>query len=960
MDDAAQIQFEDYELKQQYTYHIVDAQNKSTVLEVATTAVEGGINVGGMASSYVPDVLKRKGAKLVYFDEHATNVAQNATTPVNVYTTGYELFQLGFQRNIYVGYEIDEEDLGFKYSGTLAELSSLTDDDLEDLNWNLWELEHANKSYFYSQSDGEQILQSGQKTTRPTDEKYFWAFFGDPYRTKIINKATGAHAYLSVSTNKPGNNPQPYEAYMYMSSDKTNYKYNSWGYAVHTDKVATEPKSNNYAGQFFLNGVTWTGNAYSTDYHNALFFVDGRGWPRTLALQLGDQEYKIVPLIPYTYHIINQSGKDALSVTMLQPKTNATLSANTAFGFYPYRWDGVKYYDADGMTISGGTYTVKDGATEYTSYNVASNVWDVDIYVKFGVNQMLKTADHFDGTRVATIRNNAGDYLYVDTDGSIKATTGTPENKKRARYLWKVIAQPTTSNGDNCDVLLYNFTDLDHPLSLSTSDPSQLQLGEQTDALRFVLSYSAGVKSSDVESRYLIVHNSAVNNHQPYTFLSIDGSSHTPVLLHEKGKGVGSGQEAPLYIEIVDLSYTYHIYNFKGEKAIGRQLTNEKAVATGNLQVPIEIKSALLADDAYHYWQDAARTIPITSLDDCDASGNIYVTYDYLNDVNGTIDLSGEIAYNIYSPIYAVQTYNNDGGRNAYWCYPGIINNYNYVRIATPKSSDEDTYVRSQAHNRSNPSHTFTGIDDQMLWSLNGNDPYDITLINASQPSVVLSRAGEKSDGYFQIKEGGKPLKLILANSSNDEGIAAGDYEFIIANGDNTIRRTWVYHENSPGFDHVTTRDDIDTKFHRVHLIPRSVDYNYNIINMSGEKALVYTGKGVEGKNAEQLPPAVQSPMAQNFKFYQKSQFDINTVGGVTTYTLKSGEEPYELFPPTTNADGETIVPELYALYEPKTVEDVNLEGGRYYYLKAAGKYAHTDSYGTALDVADNPTKTAP
>ena len=923
VDDAAQLQFEDYELKQQYTYYIVDAQNKSTVLEVATTAVEGGINVGGMASSYVPDVLKRKGAKLVYFDEHATNAAQNTTTPVNVYTTGYELFQLGFNTNIYVGYEIDEEDLGFKYSGTLDELSSLTDGDLEDLNWNLWLSDRTSnswtKNYFKANGDGGKINWDGLTST-PSDDKYFWAFFGDPYRMSVINKSTGKNALLAVKKLTVSTSYDTSEGDIYVSSDLTTYKYYSWGYAAHVENG----NSSKYAGQMFLN---------VDSYKNLRHYIDGRNLFRVITGLGEDQTYYFVPLVNWTYHVINLSGRQAITAKARGIGTGYTASLP----------DIVKARFAENYTYyNDANTTVTDGVRTFTGSNQTSftNTIDgEDIYVKYTVTDKWKTVAEIPGHgnlngTTYTMAMQMSNYVGYDENRTpMVQADGSSTDSRNGNWIIK--ANHTESGYDPYDITIASFARPDHLVAIGTYGENMTFTDDESLVQKFIL-----YNTTDANPYRFLAANSASESGNTYAYLRC-GSEHGVYISRDK---TATDAETAVNLYHNTPTYIYHIYNLSDEEAIRLNATGISNTHSTTLEVPKAIRSQLI--DTWHFYSDASRTTPLTSIENLPFNSHVYIDYDYVNHTRGLIDLGGETFYNI-----------NFVEGERYWLPDG--------------SNTVKTYTTSA--DKINGTTDFE--DDPALWRIVGSDPYGIVFENASLDSYVSDRAVDAT--YYNrryrvnmsnTKTASSTAKYSLVMSEAD----GNDFELIVNRpcdgGDNVLsleinaegRVTYKAFNNSNTIYFGYGSDKPTSSQAQIHFTPRSSDYLYNIINLSGEKALVYTGKGMEGKNAKNLPPAVQSPMAQNFKFYQKSQFDINTVGGVTTYTLKSGEEPYELFPPTTNADGETIVPELYVLYEPKTVEDVNLEGGRYYYLKAAGKYAHTDSYGTALDVADNPTKTAP
>lgn len=901
VDDATQLEFEDYELQQQYKYHIVSLQDKKTILEVAET--EDGITIGGMAVNYMPDALKRKGVKYAYISESATDVAKNGIDPSSVYAIGNALFQLGFQQNIYVGYEIDEESLGFKYSGTLAELSSLTDDDLEDLNWNLWQVDYStdryNKRYFYSQGDGNVLGRSDKLTTQPTDNNaYLWAFFGDPYRTKIINKATGKSAFLAVSTNKPGNNPNPGEANIYVSSDETNFAYNNWGYSLHTENGTSET----YQGQFFLNNVTYGGKRY---------YIDARGWERAIT-GLGDQEYVIIPLINWTYHVINLSGRQAITAKARGIGTGYTASLP----------DIVKACFAENYTYyNDANTTVTNGVRTFTGSNQISftNTIDgEDIYVKYTVTDKWKTVAEIPGhgnlngttyTMTMQMSNYVG---YDESRTPMVQADGSSTNSRNGNWIIK--ANHTESGYDPYDITIASFARPDHLVAIGTYGENMTFTDDESQVQKFIL-----YNTTDANPYRFLAANSASESGNTYAYLRC-GSEHGVYISRDK---TATDAETAVNLYHNTPTYIYHIYNLSNEEAIRLNATGISNTQSTTLEVPKAIRSQLI--DTWHFYSDASRTTPLTSIENLPFNSHVYIDYDYVNNTRGLIDLGGETFYNI-----------NFVEDERYW----LPNGSNIVKTYTTSA---DKINGTTDYN-----------DDSALWRIVGSDPYGIVFENASLNNYVSDRAIDAT--YYNrryrvnmsnTKTASSTAKYSLVMSEAD----GNDFELIVNRpcdgGDNVLsleinaegRVTYKAFNNSNTIFFGYGSDKPTSSQAQIHFTPRSIDYAYHIINRSGEKALMYKGKGVQGKAAKELPRSIQSPLASEMRFYLEADVTVVETDGVKHYT-EPDESKRQITFPEPEIDPETllpITPHLYAFYDFDNTQHptVNLSSRRYYYLKA-------------------------
>jgi len=955
-DDPSQTTIEPVVLH--YHYHILAPETGHAIIESYTCTDDDAAAAGMTAAAAFPDALRRLGAPPSMMRFYASATPLTTTEDL---TAAYNSAQSGLQLSldklhIYARYEVDEDELPFYYSDPSAEL--------DDMDWNLWRLYQNGETYFYAgnEDSGKYPLQESDKNNVPAnpqnDDKYLWAFLGDPYRTQIINKKTGKGVYLAVATSKPGNNPQPYEAYIYLSSDETNYRYNSWGYSVHTDRKTTEPQNDNYLGQFFINGVTWTGNAYSTDYVDARYYIDGRGWTRTLALNLSDQQYKIIPLrAQVVYHIINRQQKH--STTFVGPKVavNSSCNLNTVINDlgYPNAAINDKYFYATASVSSDGIYTLSEAISTPDSYalSIGGKYRHVYMNYDYGAYWENKGADRH-GNIFYTISwtdNKTKNYLYVNDEGQVAITSEAPASLFEKAYLWRVETPKVGSNYDSYGMKLYNLSDPTKPVKVN--DDYTLSLGTEDEAQTFIY------KRYDNNKYNFVAENQDPTYKMPYNqyrtlWIGNNGATDVPATMERQNIDLNSVQ---LYLNEVKL--TYHIYNLQGNKAIGREVSDVDEIAelfdSENLIVPSAIRSPLVQNSNWNFWKDEASATAgsgnvLTTLSLVDASGNIYVTYDYDTSVASALDLTGEMFYNIYHPMF--NNNNTNGSYNVFWIYNNEANSFvHYGREANEKLNHAINYWSKAT----TYDYSYDALDDNALWALVGSDPYAITIENYASGGVSASI----TDNKVQIHSGETPLKAFIVKSVMEADSEYDEYELILADGTNTLKHFYGsngWQSDNDDYIFVGSVGNNPIQKYRIRFIPRSVDYYYNIINLNGEKALVYTGKGIEGKEADKLPASIQSPLAENFRFYGPEQVTETTADGVTTYTVNEGESPIDVFPATTDGEGNAILPELYVFYDAKASDEVNLSAGRYYFLKANGKYTHKT--GSVAELLNAPVKT--
>lgn len=175
VDDATQVEFEPYTLY--YTYHIVDPQadgnGEHPIIESYTLTNE--VPAGTPAADAFPDVLVRLGCPL----------ASNGYYTAAGTWPGEHDMRLGFLTDIYVSYEVDETLLPFRYSNSA--------NSIDQMYWHNW---YGNGETNAKKMDSGNVG-AGTQADDESAEACF-AFFGDPYRTQIINRQQGKTPLVTI------------------------------------------------------------------------------------------------------------------------------------------------------------------------------------------------------------------------------------------------------------------------------------------------------------------------------------------------------------------------------------------------------------------------------------------------------------------------------------------------------------------------------------------------------------------------------------------------------------------------------------------------------------------------------------------------------------------------------------------------------------------------------------------
>lgn len=911
-----------------YTYHItILSDDGNALVEEATAEAATGATQGALASAWFPDELVRRGVPVEYnryFTDHT----------VAGYTAATTSMRLNTKPDVYVRYTVDESQLPFTYSGTLTELRALaaeTSPNLDNVLWHYWETPTIGNFQWTKSGELKPRQNKLDSSDITSDDELWWAFFGTPYDMRIINKSyweNTSHEALGV-TNYPDNTWAQDEQFVNGDLSETDidnqYNRTKWAYATFSD-------GENMTGVFFLADYRCKKTGYEGNRYYLSPVVGGTQLTADPEKQtVAKLTSYISPVTTYTYRVINLSGQQAITATDYGPALHYPASLPDivrAYGINSY-----SYYNAANTELFQGVRSFT--GSSQTTFNASED--GTDIYVKYEVDN-TKASSIATKAFLLTVSGRYSNFMHFTEPSTIDITTNRSIGTIASN--WRL--QPALVDGhyDPYNITIYSFMDDTHPVGANEYDNS-LTVGTDLTYSRFILQDAISGDAS------LLLCNSETNDGYGYLYYN----STKPLF------ELTNGAKKTINLWSMNVSVNYHIYDYQGRLAISATSTGIDAL-TATPSVPSSIKSPLVSDNDWQYWSTATDAqsyrndgtpTPLTHVPDGTPDGgnntwqsDVHVTYTYIPTSDSPLDLSGETCYNIHSPWGRNNTAITQLDR--YWLYRDDDPD---VRFGT---LDGDLVKRY--------TDTYPNLlDDHLLWRALGNDPYAILLENRSAGTIDASL----SDGHLTLLEGQEAARFILLECQSEAGVTAGDYELVHASGTTSRNNLVVGNTNYASTDLVRCTNnsywvEAETSA-RVHFTKRSSDYIFNIINKTNRKALMYKSVGIVGKPSDDMPEAIKSPMAENFRFYTEDQVHSFTdeTTGETVFALNAGEEENytTVYPATTDADEATP---LYVYYDLKADPERDLTGGKYYWLKADGQYV-TPGTGSEVATAVTPQK---
>ena len=778
-----QVQIEGMKLR--YTYHIIDASDGIT--EIESMAIADEIAMGTSAEKAFPDALKRLGTKRISFSIAADDV----------YTNLNPNMRLGLYTDIYVGYEVVEEELPFKYSReediASGKIYWYNWKGTNSSNWDEWYYTKYDSSDYRAKTSS--IKQTkGTVSANPvlTDDEYLWAFIGDPYRTKIINKATGAGVYLSVKRSDGLSNYKP----VYMMGDATNYPYTEWGW---TDRL----KYDNFTGVGAFrplgasttkhNGGTNTGPVH---LRVGTMMLDNYNNAETYCFAS-----EFIPVGP-VYKIVNLSEEVAITSVPGRPTEPARVagfsvptdvvspavkSENFTFNFANNR---VKATD-DPTTLDHDPYSFEPIYVFYTAKDVKT------VYSKNVTT----------GETVPLKLNNTKLYnIVVGTDQRIQyaESKAVPQTQSAVQttddYLWAV--DGLTANG--------------------AIDPYRLTLRNNTNKTGATLANHyilMNATSSDEDGLFYLMPVSDTDDGStahPYHYLSTKTEDEKTIL--EDGK-------TPTQVQFqgVPVKVTYNVVNLRNKLATFHTVTQEGG---DELKMPEKIKSPLVEESGGTFtFHQAESTVvntntegldgknsydySVTTLGDVWASTekipysgselNIYVTYDFDNN-RSSIDLSGKAKYNLLS---------------------GGTTTKKIVTSTTTGTSTTEDYTEGNSKYKSNGEYLW----EIVCYEPDKPDPYDIQIRSYYRKNENLNcfphtqnpddNGNSYGLGYWNMNRGTWQFTLVKGDGEGEYkflALAMGQkrlgYGSLVKKDDSGVQRYWYLSTKTNGNEINVSRDN--------------------------------------------------------------------------------------------------------------------------------------------------------
>ena len=482
----------------------------------------------------------------------------------------------------------------------------------------------------------EKILSTGKQ------DEYLWTFWGNPYNIEIRSKADPTLSWRAqssdytrnwTSTQVPTSNTYANNNILTLS---TGSELNKWGVRKPHNSSATNEITLSLKEQPDLFWwVIWNWNDGNADWQKMeLNYAQFRNGNTNANIAVTEF---IPPTRDYTFHIIDDSGREALQTTV-----NGLTAGNACDDYMPevLKSPAVSSYSyfstwaGDGNAPTGNISTLPLGTSP------------VDVYVRYTVNPSFSLG--FDGSSYYNIKVNS---QYAYSDGTDAKTAATVDAANSTNYVWQL-------RGDDPYALLLNT------MGDNTKRLGATAFTDET-ATQFYASDDANVR------RFALLGGDGTTDH--YTLAAASGSSITDgnfaylgrkddgavTLLLSGASYTQAAAQTQVLFEPLKTTFTYHIYDLAGNEAIQYTVTD---VFDLTPSVPSAIASPYVSQ--WSYWSDDTRETSLAgNLANTDASGNVYVTYAAADiTLPAILDLDGSRSYIIQSK--GVDHYANANGSN--------------------------------------------------------------------------------------------------------------------------------------------------------------------------------------------------------------------------------------------------------------------------------------------------------
>lgn len=603
--------------------------------------------------------------------------------------------------DIYVTYTYDD--------GTAAQLQ-LDGQRYYNMKVGGWYVSEVNGTDFTANTN------SSLSSTNANTDEYLWAFNGqtaskgiDPYNLHLTNKLSD-----EIFVGAPFSYVTDTETSMQLSDGETEQFRSTFFLVGDSPEGPLE--------MVLASGVNITDNNLAR-----VACADGSdvNLNRTGTLEHGDPTMKVemeLPLNEYIYKVRNKSNNIAI----------------VASGYG---------YPGDAPEIP--SVIASPFVTQY-HYNITT------LPYTSGVQEIIVTYD-FDEKRLmkpnltdAIKKYNLifqGKNFASSTAGVGLTTDAVSEFKSENDYIWHATANLGTKSNPNIDPYdLKLFHDESSYIGAANADlgVNSLILGTSGSS-----SYQSFIIMDGIDGKYeLMAATGDQDMNNTFAYLGYSGESTAKLV---RGQAYTKGK-VNIQVDLMPykFNYTYVIVNknmLEAVRIVAHQGSGEKP------HLPEELMSPLIADDGYHYYLSNAFSTIGTAEDGfigtygdnrgqaetkfVEADGTrteyaeleendqtIYVQYDY-NANNSPLNLNGIVKYNIF----------NDNGSD-----------YGFLRA----NNRDDQFMQ---HGSSTNKGAYIK-DEQAIWRLTNNDPYDVIIVNQKWSKNLVHWWGIKDDGNLEPNPG--------------------------------------------------------------------------------------------------------------------------------------------------------------------------------------------------------------
>ena len=618
----------------------------------------------------------------------------------------------------------------------------------------------------------------------------------------------------------------------------------------------------------------------------------------------GTQTLLLAHPMEVTYHVVNKNSREAVTYKKAYYGTGIFVpSAHfpaylQAYGAQNFRYYPLSEFDPEAYARNVYQLVSAKTAQSLSAYTVCGN--QGDLYVMYDVDADKMTTKGFDGKKMFNLKlqntTSEARYLNYDTSGgtvSASATSLTADEKKTLENIWRI----ETSGGDPYQAQLYNFRNSDNPLGVSTYGSAPTAEGTETYTTFIITDWDYANNKFELLAANSRASSGSSDNYYAYLTYS-DG----PKVLQSESRQHNATVASNLVgftLEPVTLSFTYKLYDLAGNLTLQGGVTDVSDITPS---LPEFMRSPLVADEDYSYWQDDARSTPLTTLS-ASVDNAVYVSYVPLAPKEVALKLDGSQTYTFHTKLNTSTLAMGESGR---------------VSLRT-KIGKRPNYYELTLHGR----------------EINGQyDPYDVAVFSPFQNRYwqsgnVNNTSANRQDDLSCNSQTVNSRFMILRGTTH-ENI---DYIQIAQKRQNgstyypalTGTLKYVYHDGtnfSTGQGTTSSIAHTDGEEHQLHVFqPARV---YHVLNLQGREAVA----GIEARlvkpddTAPLLPTVIQSPVVKNYHYYDISAFNISADG---TYVLKSNAQELEYVSRATTND-------IYVLYTHADLDkSYHLDGGLAY-----------------------------